>query len=132
MSVQGDEATQRAAACPLPVTPSYTAWRAAWFSARPHTPAARMYQARRPALRVDKGAHAKQGAGRGGTQSCRAEMRGRPAGLQRNTGGLPMDAIVMFLDCPAFMDKTGSVRCGLPAEVEHRYLMTPTHVPLET
>jgi len=38
----------------------------------------------------------------------------------------------MFLDCPAFMDKTGSVRCGLPAEVEGRYLMRSTDGPLES
>jgi hypothetical protein len=43
-----------------------------------------------------------------------------------------MDASVMFLDCPAYMDKTGSVRCGLPAEVESRYLMRSTDGPLES
>ena len=41
-------------------------------------------------------------------------------------GGLPIDASTMFLDCPAYMNKTGSVRCGLPAEVEGRYLMRST------
>jgi hypothetical protein len=41
-------------------------------------------------------------------------------------------ASVMFLDCPAYMDKSGSVRCGLPAEVEGRYLMTSTDGPLES
>jgi hypothetical protein len=43
-----------------------------------------------------------------------------------------MDASLMFLDCPAYMDKTGSVRCGLPAEVEGRYLMRSTDGPLES
>jgi hypothetical protein len=43
-----------------------------------------------------------------------------------------MDASVMFLDCPAYMDKTGSVRCGLPAEVQGRYLMRSTDGPLES
>ena len=43
-----------------------------------------------------------------------------------------MGASAMFLDCPAYMDKTGSVRCGLPAEVEGRYLMTSTDGPLES
>jgi predicted RNase H-like HicB family nuclease len=38
----------------------------------------------------------------------------------------------MFLDCPAYMDKSGSVRCGLPAEVEGRYLMSSTDGPLES
>ena len=43
-----------------------------------------------------------------------------------------MDASVVFLDCPAYMDKTGSVRCGLPAEVQGRYLMKSTDGPLES
>ena len=43
-----------------------------------------------------------------------------------------MDANVMFLDCPAYMDKSGSVRCGLPAEVEGRYLMRSSDGPLES
>jgi hypothetical protein len=43
-----------------------------------------------------------------------------------------MDANVMFLDCPAYMDKTGSVRCGLPAEVQGRYLMNSTDGALES
>ena len=30
---------------------------------------------------------------------------------------------VMFLDCPAYLDARGAARCGLPAEVEHRYSM---------
>ena len=43
-----------------------------------------------------------------------------------------MDANVTFLDCPAYLDKTGSVRCGLPAEVEGRYLMRSTDGPMES
>ena len=43
-----------------------------------------------------------------------------------------MGANVMFLDCPGYMDRCGSVRCGLPAEVEGRYLMTSTDGPLES
>jgi len=38
----------------------------------------------------------------------------------------------MFLDCPAYMDKSGSVRCGLPAEVEGRYTMSSTDGLLES
>ena len=38
----------------------------------------------------------------------------------------------MFLDCPAYMDKTGAARCGLPAEVEDRYPMRSTDGPLES
>jgi hypothetical protein len=40
--------------------------------------------------------------------------------------------MMMFTDCPAYMDKAGSVRCGLPAEVEGRYLMRSTDGPLES
>jgi hypothetical protein len=55
-----------------------------------------------------------------------------PSGPQRN-GGTAVDAsMMMFVDCPAYMDKTGSVRCGLPAEVEGRYLMRSTDGPLES
>jgi len=43
-----------------------------------------------------------------------------------------MDASAMFLDCPAYMDKSGSVRCGLPAEVQGRYQMSATDGPLES
>lgn len=38
---------------------------------------------------------------------------------------------VMFLDCPAYLDKHGAVRCGLPAEVECRYGAESTDGPLE-
>jgi hypothetical protein len=36
-----------------------------------------------------------------------------------------------FLDCPAYMDARGAVRCGLPAEVEDWYAMDSTDGPLE-
>ena len=42
-----------------------------------------------------------------------------------------MDASVMFLDCPAYADKTGATRCGLPAEVKYRYTVRSTDGPLE-
>ena len=35
--------------------------------------------------------------------------------------GLAMDLSVMFMDCPEYLDKTGTARCGLPAAVEYRY-----------
>ena len=38
----------------------------------------------------------------------------------------------MFLDCPAYMDKAGAARCGLPAHVEDRYPMRSTDGPLES
>jgi hypothetical protein len=43
-----------------------------------------------------------------------------------------MDASVMFLDCPAYMDEGGAHRCGLPAAVEYRYAMRSTDGPLES
>jgi len=43
-----------------------------------------------------------------------------------------MDAKVMFLDCPAYMDGHGAARCGLPAEVEYRYAVGSTDGPLES
>jgi hypothetical protein len=38
---------------------------------------------------------------------------------------------MMFLDCPAWLDQDGTVRCGLPAEVRRRYTMCSTGEPLE-
>ena len=38
---------------------------------------------------------------------------------------------VMFLDCPAHLDKDGALRCGLPAEVRHRFTMRSSDGPLE-
>ncbi len=43
-----------------------------------------------------------------------------------------MDASVVFLDCPAYMNKRGTSRCGLPAEVEYLYSMTSTDGPLQS
>jgi hypothetical protein len=42
-----------------------------------------------------------------------------------------MDAVLMFMDCPEYMDKHGAVRCGLPAEVETRYTFRSSDGPLE-
>ncbi len=39
---------------------------------------------------------------------------------------------MMFLDCPAYLDSEGARRCGLPAEVEHRYVQRSTDGPLES
>jgi hypothetical protein len=38
----------------------------------------------------------------------------------------------MFLDCPAYLDKYGAKRCGLPSEVEYRYTISSTDGPLES
>ena len=43
-----------------------------------------------------------------------------------------MEASVMFVDCPAYLNESGSVRCGLPAGVEGRYTMRSTDGPLES
>jgi len=43
-----------------------------------------------------------------------------------------MEASVMFLDCPAYMDRHGADRCGLPAAVEYRYLVSSTDGPMES
>jgi len=39
---------------------------------------------------------------------------------------------MIFMDCPAYMDKNGAVRCGLPAEVEYRYAIRSSDGPLES
>jgi len=39
---------------------------------------------------------------------------------------------MMFLDCPAWLDPDGAVRCGLPAEVRCRFTMRSTDGPVES
>jgi hypothetical protein len=43
-----------------------------------------------------------------------------------------MGSQIMFLDCPAYFDEEGSVRCGLPTEVEYRYRQGSTGGQLES
>jgi hypothetical protein len=43
-----------------------------------------------------------------------------------------METQLMFMDCPAYLDKDGALRCGLPAEVEYRYAVESTDAPLES
>jgi hypothetical protein len=38
---------------------------------------------------------------------------------------------MMFLDCPAFLDRRGAARCELPAEVRRRFTMRSTDGPIE-
>ena len=38
---------------------------------------------------------------------------------------------MMFLNCPAYLDHDGAVRCGLPAEVRCRFTMRSTDGPIE-
>jgi hypothetical protein len=39
---------------------------------------------------------------------------------------------MMFLDCPAWLDQDGAVRCALPAEVRRRFITRSTRGPLES
>ena len=41
-----------------------------------------------------------------------------------------MDANTTFLDCPAYMNEDGTVRCGLPAVVEDSYTLDSTDGPV--
>ncbi len=43
-----------------------------------------------------------------------------------------MDADLKFVDCPAYLGRRGSARCGLPAEVEYCYAMRSTDGPLDS
>jgi hypothetical protein len=43
-----------------------------------------------------------------------------------------METDVMFLDCPAYLDRHGAARCGLPAEVEYRYTAGSSDGPVES
>ena len=43
-----------------------------------------------------------------------------------------MKAQAIFLDCPAYLDKDGATRCGLPAEMEARYTIGSTDGPLDS
>lgn len=41
-------------------------------------------------------------------------------------------SVMMFLDCPAYMDTRGALRCGLPAVIRDRYLASSTGGPMES
>src|SRR5215469_12988388 len=43
-----------------------------------------------------------------------------------------MEAKLTFLDCPAYLNLEGAVRCGLPAEVRCRFTMLSSDGPLES
>ena len=43
-----------------------------------------------------------------------------------------MESPTTFLDCPAYLDEQGIVRCGLPAEVKRRFILRSTDGPLES
>jgi hypothetical protein len=48
----------------------------------------------------------------------------------RDPGEDVMEDTTNFLDCPAYLDPDGT-RCGLPAEVQARYILRSTDGPLE-
>jgi hypothetical protein len=41
------------------------------------------------------------------------------------------EATMRFLDCPAYLDQNGALRCGLPAEVTCRFTMHSTVGPMQ-
>jgi hypothetical protein len=43
-----------------------------------------------------------------------------------------MDTWARFLDCPAYLDRHGTERCGLPAVVEDRYTVESLDGPLDS
>jgi hypothetical protein len=43
-----------------------------------------------------------------------------------------VEADVTFLDCPAYLDRRGTARCGLPAQLEHWYTLGSTDGPLDS
>ncbi|HEY2523251.1 MAG TPA: hypothetical protein VGJ19_24280 [Streptosporangiaceae bacterium] len=45
---------------------------------------------------------------------------------------MAMETGVMFVDCPAYLNRTGTQRCGLPAEVEDLYCLQSTDGPLDS
>jgi hypothetical protein len=42
-----------------------------------------------------------------------------------------MSGQIMFLDCPAYLDEERDLRCGLPAAISCRFIMSSTDGPLE-
>jgi hypothetical protein len=60
-----------------------------------------------------------------------AHNRPQP-GTYTTDGGDMETSDMMFLDCPAYMDTHGALRCGLPAVIHDRYLASSTDGPLES
>jgi hypothetical protein len=74
--------------------------------------------------------------GRGGTLTVTGSQKAGPAwagrGLPIRKRGLVMDTWTKFLDCPAYMDRQGAERCGLPAVVEDCYAVRSLDGPLDS
>ena len=43
-----------------------------------------------------------------------------------------MESELMFIDCPEYLNRSGTARCGLPAEVEDLYRLPSTDGPLDS
>ncbi len=90
-----------------------------------------VYHRRRRVLCIGEGAR----AARMRSHGCPASGAGRgllPGRAERHSKRrVLVDTGVMFLDCPAYLDKHGAARCGLPAEVEDRYAARSPDGPLE-
>ena len=78
-------------------------------------------------------------ADRRGGQLAPASPRPAPPVVQGRSKPCPyarialsVEAKMMFLDCPAYLDEDGAARCGLPAEVSRRFAMRSTDGPLES
>jgi hypothetical protein len=54
------------------------------------------------------------------------------ASRRRGWAATGLEGQMTFLDCPAYFDEEGSVRCGLPAEVEDRYTQESAGGPLDS
>jgi hypothetical protein len=76
-------------------------------------------------------AHASERSWNAAVLSLAGRTSSTQPGRSRIMGEI-MGTAVMFLDCPAYMDGQGSVRCGLPAEILCQYVVTSTDGPLES
>jgi hypothetical protein len=90
-----------------------------------------VYQRCRSVLFACRGFTADAGSLGAQPAACVAAVPGLPWPGRTVNGGYFMEADVMFLDCPAYMDKHGAARCGLPSEVEYWYTARSTEGPLE-
>ena len=66
-------------------------------------------------------------------QGRRARLRTSKSFVsQDDDRGMAMETGVMFVDCPAYLNRTGTQRCGLPAEVENLYCLQSTDGPVDS
>jgi hypothetical protein len=66
-------------------------------------------------------------------QGHRARLRTSKSSVsQHDDRGMAMETEVMFADCPAYLNQTGTQRCGLPAEIENLYCFQSTDGPVDS